>query len=418
MPGGSGIPTSAFNDINLITGPAVLNSRDDFPNEAQERSYLTGFFLTNALDLQGGKRPEMFVMKDDGSTATNNLPSAMRSVSDPQVMAQLVTEWRLTEDVMAPNVIMRALNEGGGGSMEARYHQMMSEKKKEEQRLATSYCNKFEADWFAQPNATTQQGTSGATDPDPFWMYVNEYGADGLIFDSTDASFPSQTGLPAGVTTICGRDPVVDKWYRAWQIPYSGTVDTSTVNPGGHLLIQAFKKACNLVQYGPLPWRKEHSDQNTAKYNPDYVVPVSINGDALIHTLAASNSNFFRSAPNDPYFPNLSFAGIPFLPCSWMDKAKVYPTSGTTAPAVGAGATETTAANGGPRFPFLSRRQIKWVMHSTYNFYMWEPRSPSRQWDVEISPVSTLHNRICRSRRKLAIVYPSDDIVGFGGNGD
>src|SRR5689334_4257035 len=108
----SGIPTSAFQDINLITGPAVLNTRDDFPNEAQERAYLTGFFLRNSLDLQGGKRPEAYSMIDDGSTASNNLPSAMRSASSPDVMAQFTTEWRLTEDVMAPNLIMRALNEG------------------------------------------------------------------------------------------------------------------------------------------------------------------------------------------------------------------------------------------------------------------------------------------------------------------
>jgi hypothetical protein len=82
---------------------------------------------------------------------------------------------------------------------------------------------------------------------------------------------------------------------------------------------------------------------------------------------------------------------------------------------VGAGATESTADIAGPRYPILSRKHIQWIMHSLYNFYMWEPRSPSRQWDVEITPISTLHNRICRSRRKMAIVYPTADIVGFGG---
>lgn len=410
----NGIPTGSFQDINLITGPAVLHKPDDFANEAQERAYLTGFFLRNSMELQGGKRPEDYAMIDDGSTASNNLPSAMRSVSNPDVMAQFNCEWRLTEDVMAPNVIMRALNEGGGGSLEARYHQYMSEKKKEEVRLATSYCNKFETDWHAEANAAVQSGTSGATDPLPWILFCNEYGADGAIFDASDASFPSGNALPGGFTTINGRDPVTaDPWYRNWQIPYAQTIDNTTVNPGGLDVIAAFKRALTLMQYGPLPWRPGNSDQNTAVNNPDYVCPVSTNGDAFVHSLASSNSNFFRTDPRDPYFPNLTFAGIPFLPCSQRDRQKVFPTSTHDAPTVGAGATESTADVKGPRFPFLSRRHIKWVMHSTFNFYMWEPRTPSRQWDVEITPVSTLHNRLCRSRRKLAMVYPSANITGF-----
>lgn len=399
-----------YQDFNTITGPIVLHGPTDFPNEAQEKTYLTEFWMNGKITLDGGKQIDAYVMKDDGSTASNNALGSVRTTFDPTVMAQLSDYWKLTEDAIQHNVIVQSLNEGSGD----RFQQYVSSKTKEERRLATSYCNKFEADWFAQPNATTQQGNSSTTlDPYPFWLFLNEYGADGAIVDAQ--GFPSSAALPSGFTTIHNINPTTDKWYRPWQIPYSGTVDSTTVNPGGLTIIASLRKAITSMSFKPLPWKPGASTTNEAKYNSDYIVPVSTNGDAYIHSLATSNSNFFRTSPTDPFYPSLTFAGIPFVYTALMDRAAVYPTSGTTAPGVGAGVTESAADKAGPRFPFLSREHIKWFMHSKYNFYMWETRTPDRQWDVNISPISTLHNRMCTSRRKMAIVYPSADITGFGG---
>lgn len=413
----SGTPVSGFADIYKITGPSVLLQPTDFPNEAQERVYLTGHWMAgmNGTDhLQGGKRVEEYVMTDDGSTAQNTLPGAVRTVDDPQVMQQLTAEWKLTEDHMSWNMIMRALNEGGG-STEAKYQQFKSEAAKSERRLATSYCNKFESDWFAQPDTTTMDGTSvSSVNPYPFWLYVNEYGSDGTtIFDATQPQYPNSSALPNGFSTIHGVDPVVQKWYRPWQIPYNQTVDNTTVNPGGLDFIAGMRRAIGLTQYKPLPWKPNASTLNDPVNNPDYVIPCSNNGGAFVHSLAASNSNFFRTDPRDPYFPAISFAGIPFLECSQMDKAKVFPTSAHTAPVVGAGVTESAAAVAGPRFPLISKKWIRWFMHAQFNFYMWDAKYPARQWDTEIHPVSTLHNRMCLSRRKLAIVFPNTTIAGF-----
>lgn len=399
-----------YQDFNTITGPVVLHSPMDFTNEAQEQVYLTSFWMNGKVTLDGGKTIEHFVMKDDGSTAANNALGQVRATFDPSVMANLSDYWKLTEDAIQHNVIVQALNEGGGD----RFQQYVSAKAKEERRLATSYCNKLEADWFAQPNATTMQGNTSATiNPYPFWLFVNEYGATGTP-EGSDGN-PSSAALPSGFTTIHGINPTTETWYRPWQIPYAGFPTSSTVNPGGLDVIASFRKAITSMSYKPLPWKPGASTTNEAKYNSDYIVPVSKNGDAYMHSLATSNSNFFRTSPADPFYPALTFAGIPFVYCSLMDRAAVYPTSGTTAPGVGAGATEVGADKSGPRFPFLSREHIKWFMHSQYNFYMWETRSPDRQWDVNISPISTLHNRMCTSRRKLAIVYPSAEITGFGG---
>lgn len=413
---GSGIPISGYSDMWAITGPAVLSGPSSFPNEAQERRYLTQFWLNSPQILDGGKRAEDYIMKDDGSTAQNSLPGSSRSTEDPQVMAQVSADWRLTEDYIQVNHIIRALNEGGG-STEARYLQFKSEQAKAERRLATSYCNKFEADWFAQPNVTTMEGAStlGAIDPYSFWTFVNEYGANSSsLYDAADPSMPYGTGLPNGFTTINGINPSTEKWFRTWQVPYGadGDITTSTVNSAGHSWISGMTRLMTLTGYGPLPWRGGESTQNDPTYNTDYIIPVSTNGNAFVHKLAVSNSNFFKSpSGNDPFFPHLSFAGIPIVPCSYMDKAAVYPTSGTTAPTAGNGATETSADVTGPRFPLLSRQHIAWFFHQKFNFYFWPEKSPSRQWDTTIYPISTLHNRICRSRRKMGILYPSADFT-------
>jgi hypothetical protein len=419
---GSTIPS--WSDIQQLTGPGILRGPQDFPNEAQERTFLSGHWLSSmtGMDhLQGGTRIQEHVMKDDGATASNNLPGAERSTNDPQVMAQLNAEWRLTEDSMAPNLIVRSLNEGGG-DLRRRFMQYKSEDAKQKRRLATSYCNKFEQDWFAPPNVTTQEGTTGATDPSPFWKYVNEYGATATfagIYDATDARYPKSNGLPNGFTTIDGINPANDPWYRVWQIPYNlsdgAEITLSTANSGGSDWIKAWVHAIGLIKYGALPWRPGESTTNNPVGNTDYICPVSTMGNALAHAHAGTNNNYLRSERGDPYFPSLSFAGIPLVACSLMDVAKVYPTSGTTAPTVGAGVTESAADIAGPRYPILSRKHLQWVMHSTFNFYMWPTRTPARQWDTEISPISTLHNRLCTSRRKMAMIFPATDVTGYGG---
>jgi hypothetical protein len=411
----SGVPLSGYSDMWALTGPAVLHGPGDFPNEASERRYITEFFLKGTMNLDGGKRAEDYIMKDDGSTAANALPGAVRSTEMPQVMAQVSADWRLTEDYIQVNHIIRAINEGGG-STEARYHQFKSEQKKEEKRLATSYCNKFETDWFAQPNSSTMDGaaTVGAIDPYPFWTFVNEYGADGTIYDSVDASMPQGTGLPNGFTTICGINPTTNKWYRPWQIPYGadGDITTTTVNPAGHSWISGMTRLMTLTGYGPLPWRAGEATQNDPGYSSDYIMPVSTNGRAFVHKLSISNHQFFQSPKaNDPFFGQLYFNGIPIVAHPGMDKAAVYPTSSHTAPVFGAGVVETAADIAGPRFPLLSREHIAWFFHSKFNFYFWPEKNPARQWDTTIYPISTLHNRICRSRRKMGILYPSADIV-------
>lgn len=405
----AGTPIPSWSDFYRITGPAVLEGPEDFLNEAAERSYLMTWLVGGKMNVQGGSEIVEYPMVEDGSSAANTHPGSERTHLQPQVLRTLTAQWRLTEDFMVFNHIIRDLNEGGGGA-KGRYQRRKSEQKREEVRVATSLSNKLENDLFAQPDVSTMEGTgANIVNPNSIFVFVNEYGGQNdttsTIFD-TDARYPYGTGLPNGYTTIQGINPTTEKWYRCWQVPYSDDYPTvSTTNAAGHNLFTALSKALNLVKYKPLPW-KAGATVNDAANNTDYVIPVSVLGDALVQSIARAGNNFFRTAPGDAFYPNVAFAGIPFVPCSGMDRAEVYPTSGTTAPAVGAGVTEANADNAGPRFPLISRKWMRQIFHEKYAFYMWPSKIPTKQHDTEIIPVSTLHNRVCTSRRKMAMIYP------------
>ncbi len=195
---------------------------------------------------------------------------------------------------------------------------------------------------------------------------------------------------------------------RCWQIPYLSTdaITMTTVNPSAHSVVNAFTEAIARVGFKKLIW-KDGATLNSAYQNPDYMVPVSVLGDTLIKRIAMTSQNHFNNSPRDPFFPASSFAGIPIVHATGMDAAAVYPTSGTTAPALGAGATEAGAAVVGPRFPIVSRKAYAQKFHKDFKFHIWPAKQPDRQHDTTIVPVSCLHNRIVVRRRALAMIYPA-----------
>lgn len=399
------------------TGPFTLDGPESIPNEAEQRSYLTQFWLDGDTDsLQGGNQIQDFVITGAGSTAQNTQPGAERTISQPQVLAKITGEWRLTEDHMAFNHLILGLNSGGTGGNG--FQTYKSETIKQERVFATSINNKLDSDLAAQPDVNKQEGTGIlAVDPMPIWTGVNEYGADGsTIFDPDNSGqYPFGTGLPNGFTTIGGRNPTNDKWYRCWQVPYNDSISTSTVNPGAIDWVAAMVKALNLISYKPMPYKPGESTTNDPIRNPDYIIPVSIYGDVYVKKFLGAAQNYLRIDAQDPYYPNPRFAGIPIVPWAQMDTAAVFPTSAHTAPAVGAGVTEMSASGSkqGPRFPIIGKKWFRWFFHSTFKFHMWPAKFPSKQWDTEIRPISSLHNRMLISRRKLAMVYPQTNITGL-----
>lgn len=423
----SGVPFgTAVIDSYKITGPARISKPTDFINEAQDPSQVLGFHIAGMSDqdmLRGGKSLSEWPMTSTGDTTQETLPGTDRSWNMPNVLEELTENFRMVEDALVWNQIIRDLNMGtGGGGLS--YEQIKSDKAREEIRVATAFSNKLEAQYFAEPSLTAMTGTTvSSIKPTSIFCGLNEYGGpttvSGAIADSTDPRFPAGTGLPSGWTTLHGVNPTTSKWHRAWQIPYDDVGPTTSVAaPGAHNLLRAFYRAFECVRFTPILWKGgQASTTNNAVNNRDYFIPCSRNGMALIRTLVQTAQNHFRLDPQDPYYPNPVIAGVPFMHATGMDVAKVYPTSGTTAPAEGAGVAEwdTASANAGPRFPLVSRRWYRQFFHNKYWFHMWPAQTPDRQHDNVVIPVTCLHQRMFLGRRKMAFIYPTADITGFIG---
>lgn len=416
-------------DAYRITGPARVKGPTDFINVARDPAPIIQIHFNGmSADemIRGGRSLSEFPITSTGDTTQETIPGQDRSWSRPNVLEELTENFRMVEDALVWNQIVRDLNSGtGSGGMS--YERIKSEQAREEIRVSTAFSNKLNAQFFAEPNLSTMTGTTATSlSPTSLFVGINEYGGpttvSGAIADATDPRFPAGAGLPNGWTTIHGVNPSTSRWHRCWQIPYSDVGPTvSTESPQAHNLLQAFYKAIECVKAGPV-LRNLGANAGVAQsapYNSDYYFACSRNGMALIRTLMqVGQGSHFRMDPQDPWYPNPTLAGIPFIHASGMDSAAVYPTSGTTAPALGSGVREdsASAAFRGPRYALVNKRDgYRQFVHNIYNFYMWPAQVPDRQHDNVVIPVTMLHQRMFLERKRCAFIYPVANITGFGG---
>lgn len=405
----AGSALSQLLDFYAVTGPSILTGPESIVNEAQERSYMLSWFLSGNGEgrLQGGNRIKDFIMFDAGNTAEFVLPGATRTYSNPQVTDEHAIDWRFLEDHMTFIDAEIELNMGGL-SREAKFQAFKRVMAIKEKRLATSLSNKMEAALFAQPDATTMEGTTAAfTNPYSLFCFANEFGGSG-----TAETLTYGTGLPNGFTTIANLNPTTEAKWRPAQVGYAyGTaIDTTTINASAASLMNAFAITMRAVNYEPLPWHGGESTTNKA-FGNDYVIACSLFGSTYFEKVQRASRDHFRQYKTDPSWtgPWPDYNGIPVKHVALMDTAAVYPTSGTTAPAVGSGVVEMSgsAAFDGPRYMFLAKEWVKPVFQTNRYFYMRPDIVPSAQPDTTVKPVVCWYNFFPRSRRKLGFVYPT-----------
>lgn len=407
----SGSALSQLLDFYAVTGPAILTGPEAIVNEAQERSFAWSWLMSGNAEnrLQGGQRIKDFIMFDAGDTARFYLPGASRTWSNPNVLDEHAIDWRFLEDHMA-FIDAEIELQASGLSREAKFHTFKRILAVKEKRLATSLSNKMEAALFAQPNATTMEGTTATqTDPYSLFTFINEFGG-----TATDAgALAPGTGLPNGFTTIAGLSPTTETKWRCQQVSYTDAdVTLTTANASAAGLLNAFTKMLLLTKYDELPYKAGEGTTNNPLTN-DYCIFASLNGRTYFEKIQRASADHFKRYKTDPNYVGSmpDFAGVPMKYVSRMDTAAVYPSSGTTAPTVGSGALETAADISGPRYMWAAREWIKPIFHSSRYFHMRPEIVPSSQPDTTIKVAACWYNLFPRSRQKLGMVYPRADIT-------
>lgn len=422
----AGSALSQLLDWYSITGPQILTSADALVNEAQRPNYMLKWLLSGDSmgRLQGGKYIQDWILTDAGNTASFYLPGATRTYSNPNSTATHQIDWRFVEDHMTFLETDTDLQGVGSMTRSARMQVYKNIVTVKEKRMATSLSGKMEDALVAQPDASLMEGsTATAVQPYSIFTFLNEYGATAGTYEQLDGTtvnpYGTTTRMPNGFTTVANLSQTTNPAFRCWQFDYSDPAPTSTAgNYASHNLFAALSRATKYTSAEALPYKAEQSTVNDP-FKSNYVFLCSMRGHALVESINRASQNYFRPGPQDPHYGDPIFGGIPFKWLASMNNALVYPTSGTTAPAVGSGAGEFDNMNGsldpqyyGPRFALASKEWLKPVFHSDHYFAMRPDIIPSAQPDTKVKMVNCWYNIFPRSLKKMAFIYPSADITG------
>ena len=120
--------------------------------------------------------------------------------------------------------------------------------------------------------------------------------------------------------------------------------------------------------------------------------------------LRENQDTFVWTGRQDPAFDGPQFRGIEMVYIADLDTVAIFP--GTA----GSLTTETAAIANGPRYFWINGQYMLKVIHRDRYFYKKRPFSPSSQPYTHIMIVDIWHNNPCRTRRRHAIVYPSQNV--------
>ena len=191
----TGAPISAFPDVGLTTGPAILTSDVAFVNEVQRNTYTIPRFMTGkqASDmLQGGETIRDDIYFDLKSSYTHYLPNQSFSYNNPQVLTQWSVAWRFTKAEATWTAQEIGLNANQLNS-KARHHRFKKLLNAKIMNLMTDLSEGFEVDMWRVPSSTSMEAATGSV-PYSIPTFVTEYD-------------PLNTSLSAGGLSTTARRP-------------------------------------------------------------------------------------------------------------------------------------------------------------------------------------------------------------------
>jgi hypothetical protein len=387
--------TANFEDFVLSTTQAYLRGPRVVIREAVQNTYLFGELMVGAgmRDiLQGGaKISDSLTLSDPGLAQTYGGGDDTFTWRNPQTLVGWDVEWRFALTHFSWTDQERALQGTGDMTQRARF---MRFKDVYDNKVGTAYLslyNLLEALLFRVPNKNEMESASGDY-PYPIWAFVNEQ-ANGLFNSDTTAG-------PGGAwTQVEGINPT-DAGNERW-VPAKETYANLTPQTADNLLEAQDAMALNLTYK---PFRGGRDVFERSMKGKKMILASKFGWTSVVALMRNSQDVFVTRSRQDPDYNNPMHAGVPYVYCSQMNDAAVYP--------LGTGlGTESTATNGGPRFPWIDAEYLRPVFHRERFIKQHTVKEHPNQPFTKIVPVDVWYNMVCRSRQRLGIVYPSQDLV-------
>lgn len=381
-----------FRDLVNNTNSTVFTGPDQIINDATlHRNYFTRF------EHSGGDRSKMMqagpnivetIFLSGVQRATFYSPDADSfSYQRDDVLSNWLIPWRFlfTHKTWTDHEIV--LNTGGlsGGALKDK---LKSIDKGKDMAVITDLVDTLESTAWAPPSATQMEAVTGKK-PNSILCFVTEL----------------SSGLPpgyatAGTTTVQNIAPGT---YSNWKNQRASYTDLPKV---GTDLFRAMSQGMRQSEWHQMPYRPDLStgpDLNGFCWFTDNEGVMNYED-----SLRLSQDEFKNgSSGQDPHYGMPTFRGAPVKYVSALDGASVWPTGSGGALSTSA---DTTNSNAGPRYVGLTAEHIKCVWHS--GMYMRKKPSfnPDDQPHVNVQTLDTWLNRVCTSRRRQCIVYPSANL--------
>jgi len=378
-----------FKDLILGTTSTVYTGPDKLINDATRfQTYFSRF------EMQGGKMgdviqagPEIIdqILLDVPQRAQFYNPNnGSFNYQRDDVLSQWKVNWRFlfTHKTWTEHEII--LNTGGltGGALREKLKSILKAK---DMACATDLVDTIEETAFAAPSSTEMEGQEGSR-PYSVLAFVSEL----------------SSGLPPGwgSSTVMGINPSSKTNWKNARQTYSDLPKVGTD------LFAALSQGVRKVNYQAQPWKSGMSQENAIS---EFTFFTSNLGLSNYEESLRINQDEFRngSAGQDPHYGKPTFRGIPFDYVASLDGAAVWPTGSAGALST---ETDTTNSNAGPRYVGITRTHMKCMWHSARFMQPMDEIRPENQPHVHVMPMDTWLQRVCTSRRRQLVIYPSANL--------
>jgi hypothetical protein len=381
-----------FRDLITGTTSTVYTGPEQIVNDATRfQNYYTRFELSGGKSgdlIQAGPEIIDHILLSVPQVAQfYNPDNGTFSYQRHDVLSNWTLKWRFlfTHWTYTDHEIV--LNTGGltGGALKEKLKEIRRGK---EMANVTDLVDTIEATAWAAPNASTMEEATG-TQPHSNLCFITELA----------------TGLPtgyttAGATTVMGINPATKTNWTNQRQTYADLPKADTD------LFRAFSLGTRKAMWQQLPYKAEMSQG--PKVNGFTFFTDSEGLANYEDSLRLAQDEFKNgSSGQDPDYGAPTFRGIPFIYIAALDGAAVWPTGASGAAATSA---TTTNSNAGPRYLGMTREHIKCVWHSAMYMHAHPEIRPDSQPHVHVMPTDTWLNRVCTSRRRHLIVYPSANL--------
>lgn len=393
--------TAQFNQLIESTPNSFVSKRDDFINDVQRDTYITG-------ELVAGRNPKKLLKSgpnivdriylEKGRSLHTYTPGRKGNVSNPQTGTNHESHWAALKVDMTWTESEKEFNVNGAAySEDGMVDHLKSVMAQKEQDAYTGATEGLDDLMFAVPNAGTMEHTDQSNEDAtvrsiPSWLNEETNG----LYQGYD--------LTGTFTKIQNIDPVRYEKWRCQQYGYDNA-DANFDNPDADqnlLAVLSKAKRRTDLKRPKTPFPQAYEQETPS--NMMMVITSSYGYDRMENAYRNSPENFMTVSPTDPTYGQMTIGGRPLIEYTFLDDVTLYPHASESATLVSC--NDENGARIGPRFYFVNAKYLTPFFRKDKFFQKRNVRELDGTVGGYWCPIVLWMQMFVHSLRRHAIVYP------------